>query len=514
VTPPKPLGMGSAAMSPRPHPTPVLGPLKYDLVVAGAGSGGLGAAIAASRRGVRTLLVEPYDRLGGTSTVGGVNVWEMGVGGTGIPFDLYRRMKLIPYGAGIYSLERHFCMQDGWYWPHALEKVNFPGGLQVIDPARCYLDTLRRHPPEAQRDGREKWTWAAEHWHGVPFEPEALHEAAMGLLAETGCCDVRTGSSVAGVRVEEGRVRSAALSDGSDVDARFWVDGTGEGALCRMAGCVQMQGADPRGLFGEPGAPALPQPRHVNPPTLIFRVARAATPLIEPLPEGVPAAIWWRDTPVPSSVTEYPNGDRNVNMLPSMEGEEALALGPERAYAECRRRVHAHWYFLQTHFPEFRFFRMHTIFPLLGIRESRRTLCEKMLTENDILRTLQDQDDPDIIAIADHALDRHGEGGGCPEVTFPYGIPYRCLIPRGYRNLLIACRSAGFSSIAASSTRLSRTLMQLGQAAGNAVALALEGDLDLPDVPPADLRERLREEHVQLMYPMPAELEAWIRAGS
>ncbi len=55
----------------------------------------------------------------------------------------------------------------------------------------------------------------------------------------------------------------------------------------------------------------------------------------------------------------------------------------------------------------------------------------------------------------------------------PYGVPYRCLLPRGPRNLMIACRAASFSHIAASSCRLSRTMMTLGQAAGTAAAFAV-----------------------------------------
>ena len=482
----------------------------YDVAVVGGGSGGVAAALTAARHGMKTVLLERHDRLGGTSTLGGVNVWEMGVGGTGIPFELYKRLKAIPGAVGIYSLGRHFCNQDGWYWPHALEKVNFPGGENLVDPERRYIDTLRRHPPPECRAGKQKWAWAAKHWHGVPFEPEAFHQTALAMLAETGNCEVRFLSTVQGVRVRDGRVQAATLTDGREITAGFWIDGSGDGVLCRLAGSEQLQGIDPQSHFNEPGAPVEAHPGQTNPPTLIFRVVKAATPLIEPLPEGVPATPWWRDTPVPSCVNQYPNGDRNINMLPSMESAEFLALGYAKAYAECRRRVYCHWHFLQKNFPEFQYFRLHTVFPLLGIRESWRTVCEKMLTENDILLTLRHQTDPDIIAIADHALDRHGEGGGCPEVEFPYGIPYRCLIPKGWRNLLIACHGAGFSAIAASSVRLSRTMLQLGQAAGTAVALARARGCDLPDVPYCELRNALHAQHVQLEWPTPPELNHYL----
>jgi hypothetical protein len=77
-------------------------------------------------------------------------------------------------------------------------------------------------------------------------------------------------------------------------------------------------------------------------------------------------------------------------------------------------------------------------------------------------------------------------------------------------NVLIACRGAGFSSIAASSCRLSRTMMQLGQAAGTAAALAAELSVDLPDVPPAKLRAALRAQHVELEWPRESDIEAYI----
>ena len=61
----------------------------WDLVVVGAGSGGIGAALAGARMGLRPLLVEQGAAIGGTAVHGGVHVWEPGVGGTGLPFDIY-----------------------------------------------------------------------------------------------------------------------------------------------------------------------------------------------------------------------------------------------------------------------------------------------------------------------------------------------------------------------------------------------------------------------------------------
>ncbi|MBT7298683.1 MAG: FAD-dependent oxidoreductase, partial [Victivallales bacterium] len=67
-----------------------------DVVVAGGGSGGFGAALAAARAGLRVVLVERDGILGGASTVGGVNCWEPSCGGTGFPYELYCRLRRHP----------------------------------------------------------------------------------------------------------------------------------------------------------------------------------------------------------------------------------------------------------------------------------------------------------------------------------------------------------------------------------------------------------------------------------
>ena len=155
--------------------------LDFDLVVVGAGSGGFGAALAASRQGCRVLLIEKSESLGGNAARGGVNNWEPGVGGTGIPFELYKRMRRTPLAAGIYSFGRH----RAWQGPEVVPSV--PGGELVIDPSRRYVDSLRRFgaPPLALAEAFRR-----AHWHGVPYEPEGYAAEMEAMLAETGGCTV------------------------------------------------------------------------------------------------------------------------------------------------------------------------------------------------------------------------------------------------------------------------------------------------------------------------------------
>ncbi|MFA9480063.1 FAD-dependent oxidoreductase [Phycisphaerales bacterium AB-hyl4] len=469
----------------------------YDLAVIGAGSGGYAAALAAARLGRSVLLVEKSDTLGGNAVRCGVNVWEPGAGGTGIPFDLYTRIKRDEPGAiGVYSFGRHMLDHD----PEQGGRP-FPGGEQVIDPARCYRDTLQRHGTKGLKHDMAR---CRSLWHGVPFEPWTMHRAMAALLAETGRCEVRFNVGFDRVAMRDAAIEHVVLSDATAVRAHSYVDGTADGWLCLAAGCAAREGEDTRADFGEPDAPEQPT-GNINGVTLVYRITPAADEAVEPLPAETPAACWWRERFPVASFTQYPNGDYNVNMLPTMEGHAFRQMLYADVYAECTRRVRAHWHDLQQHVPEFRRYRMSWIAPGLGVRESRRIICDYMLTEHDLLAGLAGQRHADIIAIADHAMDTHGRhiARGCAELDAPYGVPLRCLLPRGVTNLMIACRAAGFSALAASSCRLSRTMMQLGQAAGTAAALACEADCSLRDVPAERLRASLRKQHVMLDWRMP-----------
>jgi len=482
--------------------------IRCELAVIGGGSGGFGAALAAARLGVAVVLVERSDRLGGNSVRGGVNIWEPGLGGTGFPFDIYRRLTREPKAVGIYSMARHM----GTFDP-AREAYRFPGGETVIDPARSYLDSLQRHG------------LANAKLHGVVFEPDAMAKTMLAMLEETGHCRVLFRTEFKRVKADAGRIQSVTIQKVRFADGRpivesralaadYFVDATGDGLVCEEAGCTMMTGQEARTQFDEPGAPDEPTPR-VNGVSLLYRVTPVTSPAVEPLPEGIAPECWWgKNFPV-AQINHYPNGDLNVNMLPTMEGAEFMKLGWVDARTECERRVRAHWHDIQTRCAEFRGFRLDSIAPVLGVRETKRVVGEYVLTQNDLDAGISGQKHADIICIADHPCDTHGgHNKGIKPLREPYGVPFRCLIPKGQHNLLITCRAASFSSIAASSCRLSRTMMQLGQAAGTAVALAKELKVELPAVPAERLREALRRQHVQLEHPMPAPLRSFLENES
>ncbi len=480
---------------------------KFDLIVVGAGSGGIGAACSAARAGLSVLLLEKSNTLGGNAVRGGVHVWANGAGGTGLPFEIYLRLRQIPRAVGISRLFRHISdpVRENGAPP-------FPGGELLIDPALTYLDSLIRC---GSPGGQAHYDYVRSKWREVPFEPDAYIRVVREMLDETGGCKVLLNSAFVAVEQTGRHIDALVLANGERISAPFYVDSTADALLAQAAGAETIMGQESHSMYGETLAPAK-STNLVNATSLIYRITPSDTDAVEPASGDLPRTCWWANSYPCACITQYPGGDLNVNMLPTMLGAEVIELGYAAAYAECRRRVLSHWLHIQTSNPEFQSYRLKWIAPGLGVRESRRIVGRYVLTEHDLRAGLSGQNHPDIVAITDHSIDVHGGNRHLTheqrELQEPYGVPFRCLLPREIDNLMVACRGASFSSIAASSCRLSRTMMQLGQAAGVATHVALSHGKMLMDVPMDEIRNRLAAQHVELEWPRPSLLSSFIRS--
>jgi hypothetical protein len=439
--------------------------------VAGGGSGGFGAALAAARRGLRVLLVERGPMLGGTSTLGGVNTWEPGIGGPGFPSEIYERLRRQPDAIGVSKVIHNYTQEKPWGWSR-------------VDRSLDYRTSLRRA-------GLPSGDWTR-----ITFEPEAMAAAMLAMLQETGRVDVRLNTTFVAAETKAGQITSLVISatEGeSRVSVRFVVDATAQLRVATQVGCRTYLGCEPRSLYNELSAPVVHANR-LNGVSVCFRVTPVTTPAVEPLSAGVPDELF--NPPV--SITEYPCGDLNLNPLPIMDGMEYVRLGEVEGRRICEQRVRQFWHWLQRE-KGFDRYRLVSMFPFTGVREGPRLIGREVLTENDVRAGWAAQRHADrVIALADHALDVHGEGHHCRELAQPYGIPYDCLLPREFNNLAVACRGASFSHLAASSCRLSRTMMHLGHAAGLAVAAAAQAKCDLPEVNVRNVRRWLAEDNVVL----------------
>lgn len=158
-----------------------------DLCVVGGGCTGVFAAVTAARLGLRVVLVEAQNCLGGTAAGGLVNVW------------------------------------------HSLLDTNYKN--QVI--AGLTAETIDR----MCRDGGAQYT-ANNPSVGVSFQSECLkyqmdrltQEAGVTLFLHCRFCDLVT---------EDGRIAYAIVEDKDGrraIRASFFVDATGDGDLCRVLG--------------------------------------------------------------------------------------------------------------------------------------------------------------------------------------------------------------------------------------------------------------------------------------
>jgi hypothetical protein len=132
-----------------------------------------------------------------------------------------------------------------------------------------------------------------------------------------------------------------------------------------------------------------------------------------------------------------------------------------------------------------------------------------VLRQQDVLEHVQK---PDVIFWNSHWIDCHhvqrialddwhfrNEGRIWKEVTRPYAIPYRSLLPEGedITNLIVpGCLSA--THVAFSSVRLESTWMGLGEAAGCAAAAVLRSGRSVQDIDVNTLQERMRQRGVVL----------------
>ena len=113
----------------------------------------------------------------------------------------------------------------------------------------------------------------------------------------------------------------------------------------------------------------------------------------------------------------------------------------------------------------------------IGIRESRNILGDYTLTKDDVIGCAEFADG---IARGSYPIDIHDPAGGRTQFTFlrnggSYSIPYRCLLPSGIENLLVAGRCISATSEAIGSARIMGAVLSQGQAAGTAAALAATG---------------------------------------
>jgi hypothetical protein len=140
--------------------------------------------------------------------------------------------------------------------------------------------------------------------------------------------------------------------------------------------------------------------------------------------------------------------------------------------------------FLRRRLPGFETARLAGTAPELYVRTSRQIKALHRLTVDDVL---ENRDFPDRVAFGSYPLDVQatdpGFAGDIIGKPACYAVPLRSLIPRGFANLLVVGRSAGFDSLAQSSARTVPVGIAAGQGAGVAAVVSLRRQLPLDRLP-------------------------------
>ncbi|MEQ8879221.1 MAG: FAD-dependent oxidoreductase, partial [Cyclobacteriaceae bacterium] len=171
------------------------------------------------------------------------------------------------------------------------------------------------------------------------------------------------------------------------------------------------------------------------------------------------------------------------------------------------REETSEWGFAKDEFPEYDHFS-----PALYVREGRRLKADFVLTEQDLLPTDESVRSPlkkDAIAICDYSMDSHGNtppSSMHPDITegvfnayvVPYQIPYSVMVPKEVDGLLVTC-AVSASHVAFSSLRMEPTWCALGQAAGMAAAMSLDGGL-VRKVDISILQQKLHQKGCMTVY--------------
>ena len=452
------------------------------MLVIGGGNAGCAAALAAARHGARTLLVERYGFLGGTATAAMVGPW-------------------MTFHAGSDRIVGGIAQE-------IVERLVALGGSQGhIGDASDYVPTITPFDPEIHK--------------ALLFE--MMRESGVRLLLhalflET-IVDPRT-RAVRGARV-------ATVAGIREYEATVTIDASADAYVAASAG-VEMRAGDAKG--------------RVQPASLMFRLShvdlaetaryvrdREGEMRTSLAPEARDAAsltavaglrtLWDAarargDVTVPRElvsffISPYPD-EVSVNMTRVTDVDPLDPDDLTRAEIEARGQVTELLAFFRRDVPGFANARIAATGTQIGIRESRRIVGAYTLTADDVLGS---KTFDDAVARSAYPIDIHNPtGAGTVTHRLPpgesYEIPYRCLVPERVDGLLVAGRCISTTHEAHASTRLTPTVMTLGQAAGTAAAIAVREDVRPRDVDAARLRVDLERDGVDLRRPVVAATHA------
>lgn len=440
----------------------------YDVAVIGGGPGGIPAAIAAGRRGKKVILVERNAFLGGAATS----------------------------GLGI------------------LGYIDREGNKALGGIAQEFIDRLQ------ELHGALGHNRCPVHNSISGISPEVFKIVAVQMCQEAGV-DIFFNQELLDVKVEKNRVVAVTVygkCTETRISAKVFVDATGDGDLAYMAGAAYHSGQDGTGLM--------------QPSTLMFTVTNYDLPkfldwaeknpseygIKEKYADGVYNPEFFRKTPshcfigltetikkakeagdfdVPRNqwiyITTPTEGCLAINTSRIIDIDASdpyqLSEGLVQGYNQVCQLVK----FMNKYVPGFENCRLSSIAPTLGIRETRHFEGVYTLTRKEMY---SDYVKNNSIAQSAYNIDIHSGNAShidLTPVTQPFGIPYGCLVPVQLDGLLLSGRTISCDTETYASARVMGPCIAVGEACGEAAALALENNTEVRSIDVNVLRDRLKK---------------------
>lgn len=411
---------------------------RADLLVVGGGPAGIAAAVAGARSGLSVVLLERYPYLGGLASGGMVLVLDDMCNGNeisvrGLCAELIGRLERLGLGVTPPEADRR---SEAAMWRKWSRWGVFDFTSHVRPQPICYA---------------------------TAFDPDGFKRVANDMVEEAKV-RLRLHSWFAKSIVEDGRITGVIVESKEGRQAVLGdvvVDATGDLDVAASAGAPFVEGSFiVTTVFRLGGVDTTAAERFEYEDHAAFRaIDREAKRII-----GGSWDKWWLKTPLPGIV--WCN-------CPHMTGYNGLKIDDmTRADFEGRRRIAALLEFVRTKLPGFANAFLVDVAPQLGIRQTRLLEGVYVMTKEDV-------------SLRRHFPDSVARGRD-------YYYPYRTMLPRNVRGLLVAGRHYSSTPAAQRMSREIPPCMAMGEAAGLAAALALEAKVELGAVDVKKLQARLR----------------------
>ncbi|EKS29127.1 FAD-dependent oxidoreductase [Afipia felis] len=437
---------------------PVL--MNADIVVVGGGTTGPLAAIAAARQGKSVVLIERFGSLGGNLTLG-LNTKPSGSLLGGLPLEIW-----------------NLARSSGAAGDDYIAKTK-TGGVNIASP--CDPEIMKM------------------------LLTRLCAEAGVQILFETLVSrPILEGNTIVGVVVENKAGRSF-------IGAKVVVDCSADGDVAAAAGAPFTMGS------GEDGRDLKMQPvgmYFTMADVDLVALARWARTTDDVPAQAIPNAddkldygLWLTgfnktvkaykdrtgiDLPRENITLKTANGLMYVNATRVLDVDVFSPVEFSAAIIDCYRQIEEYARFLIECVPGFEKARISQISPVLGVRETRHIQGEYTLTADDVLKGTPFDD---TIAVDVSAFDVHAPKG--EDVDFqglkPYEIPYRCMVPMGVEQLLVAGRCISADHVAHGRSRNMPACMATGQAAGFAASIAVSSNTTVRNISMEGLQAILRK---------------------